>query len=87
MMSPEDLRDEQARMTHVRLVVDATSYRLRFSTMTREESLALIEQARETILELCPRKEEVFDLILRARFMRLLDERAMAAWGVMDSMN
>ena len=87
MVSPEEIQDEQKRMARVRLLVDLTSYRLRYAMMTRDESLETIEQVRDAILELCPDKEEVFELILRPRFMRLLDERAMATWGVMDSIN
>ncbi len=87
MISPEEVRDEQVRMTQVRLLADLTSYRLRYTAMSRQEALAVIEHAREIIVELCPTKGDVFDLILRARFMRLLNERALATWGVMDSIN
>ncbi|MGH7232905.1 MAG: hypothetical protein ACREJU_16340 [Nitrospiraceae bacterium] len=84
---PDEIQDEQKRMSRVRLLVDLTSYRLRYTMMSREDAFEVIEQAREAILELCPHKDDVFDLVLRPRFMRFLDERAMASWDVMDSIN
>jgi hypothetical protein len=87
MLCPDDIQDEQMRMRQVRLLVDRTSYRLRYMAMSREDAMAAIEHAREVIMELCPNKEDVFDLVLRPRFIRFLDERTMAEWGVMDSTN
>ncbi|HJU03964.1 MAG TPA: hypothetical protein VJ692_02350 [Nitrospiraceae bacterium] len=87
MVSPDEIQDEQMRMRQVRLLVDLTSYRLRYGAMSREDAMATIEDAREVIMELCPNKGDVFDLVLRPRFLRFLDERTMAEWGVMDSIN
>ena len=87
MVSPDEIREEQMRMIQVRMLVDSTSYRLRYTSLSREDALDMIEQTREEILVLCPDKGEVFELILRGRFMRLLNERMMVEWGIMDSMN
>jgi len=64
-----------------------TAYRLGHTPLTRKEANALIERTRAEILELFPGKGEVFDLVLRPRFLRILNERALAEWGGMDSVN
>ena len=83
-----EIREEQIRMIKVRILADLTAYRLRHARVNREEGLALIVQARVDILELCPGKAEVFDLVLRPRFMRILDEhspaRGEAAAGLLN---
>lgn len=83
----EQVREEQIRMLRLRLRADLTAYRLGHSPLTRGEALDLIEQARLEIIELFPGKEEVFDLVLRPRFLRILNERALGEWGRMDSVN
>jgi len=82
-----EIRDEQICMIKVRVLADVTAYRLRHADLNRGEGLALVRQAREEILELCPGKGEVFDLVLRPRFLRILDERALAEWGLADAIN
>lgn len=71
-----EIREEQIRMVKVRVLADLAAYRLRHLQLTREAGLALIVETREAILALCPGKGEVFDLVLRPRFLRILDERA-----------
>ena len=66
-------------MLRLRLRADLTTYRLRFKPMSREQALALIERTRDEILELFPGKGDVFDLVLRPRFLRILNERFAAA--------
>jgi len=83
----EQVREEQIRMFRLRLRADLTAYRLGHTPLTREEAFALIERTRAEILELFPEKGEVFDLVLRPRFLRVLNERALAEWGETDSVN
>lgn len=66
-------------MLRLRLRTDLTAYRLRFQTMSRDQALTLIERTRDEILELFPGKGDVFDLVLRSRFLRILNERSAAA--------
>ena len=82
-----EVRDEQIRMIKVRVLADLTAYRLRYASLNREDGLALIVETRQDILALCPGKGDVFDLVLRPRFMRILDERAVAAWGLAAAIN
>ena len=60
-------------MLRLRLRADLTAYRLRFQPMSRKQALQLIERTKEEILELFPGKEDVFDLVLRPRFLRILN--------------
>ena len=87
MSNPQKIREEQIQMMRLRLRVDLTCYRLCTAALTRQQALALIEQTREDILTLFPDKADVFDLVLRPRFMRLINERVMTDWGVLDAMN
>jgi hypothetical protein len=82
-----DLQEEQRRMDRVRLVADVTLYLLATTHLSRVESLSVIEHARTEILRLCPGKEAVFDLVLRPRFLRAVNERALREWGLTDSIN
>ena len=87
MSIPEDLRDEQIRMTRLRVMADLTAHWLKHGRLSRQEGLQLIEDVREAALQLCPDKGDAFDLILRPRFLRILNERALTEWGVTDSFN
>jgi len=79
--------EEQVRMNRLRTTVDVAAYCLRGVSLSRDEALDIIEHTRREVLKLCPGKEKVFDLVLRPRFMRILDERAMMEWGVVDAVN
>ncbi|WP_447972740.1 hypothetical protein [Nitrospira sp. Kam-Ns4a] len=87
MAISQEIREEQIRMLRLRLRVDLTTYRLAHTPLSRQEALALIERTRDEILELFPDKGEVFDLVLRPRFLRILDERALQEWGLADATN
>lgn len=50
MASPAEIREEQIRMLRLRLRVDLTCYRLRFTQLSREEAAELIERTKTEIL-------------------------------------
>jgi len=81
------ITDEQLRMNRLRRVVDVTVYWLEQGSFSHEEALSIIEHARGEILTLCPGKEDVFELVIRPRFQRILNERALSEWGRVDSLN
>ena len=87
MASREDVLQEEIYMMKLRLLVDLTTYRLRYASLSRQEALSLIERTHEHILALFPDKGTVFDLVLRPRFLRILNERALAEWGIAGPMN
>mgnify|MGYP003349529678 FL=1 len=86
-MNQSAVAEEQLRMGRLRRVADVTAYWLEHGVFTHEEALSIIEHARGEILKLCPGKDEVFELILRPRFLRILSERALVEWGRADSSN
>jgi hypothetical protein len=75
MVSRRQIREEQIRMLRLRVRADLTAYRLAQGSLTSGQALELIEQTRAEILALFPGKDDVFDLVLRPRFLRLLNER------------
>ncbi len=83
----EEIREEQIRMIQLRVLVDLAAYRLAHKALAREDALALIERTSNHVLALFPDKGEVFELVLRPRFRRILDERARMEWGVTDAVN
>ena len=87
MNTHRDIVDEQLRMGRLRRVVDITAYWLEQGSFSRDEALSIIEHARGEILKLCPDKEDVFELVLRPRFLRILNERALVQWSAADSVN
>jgi len=87
MATNREILEEQVRMYRLRATVDLAAYFLRGASLSHEEALDVIEHTRREVLRLCPGKEDVFDLVLRPRFIRILDERAMREWGVSDGVN
>jgi len=87
MASDLEIVEEQVRMNRLRATVDVAAFCLRGVSLSREEATDVIEHTRREVLKLCPGKEDVFDLVLRPRFIRILDERAMTEWGVLDAEN
>jgi hypothetical protein len=86
-MDRTELQEEQRRMDRVRRVADVTAFLLARTPLSRVETLHVIDHARNEILRLCPGKEEVFDLVLRPRFLRAVNERTLREWGLKDSVN
>jgi hypothetical protein len=86
-MDRTEFQEEQRRIDRVRRVADVTLYLLARTPLSRVESLGVIDHARSEILRLCPGKDEVFDLVLRPRFLRAVNERALREWGVNGSVN
>jgi hypothetical protein len=86
-MDPTEIQEEQQRIDRIRRVADVTLYLLAKTPLSRSDSLSVIEHARSEILRLCPGQEEVFDLVLRPRFLRAVNERVLRKWGLNDAVN
>lgn len=54
--------------------------------ITLEEALTQIEKVKEFVLSLFPDKEQTFELILRPRFMRIINERFLKNKEFKDEM-
>jgi len=75
-MSKQDdaLREENRKMRFLRLIVDATAARLRQGDLSPIEALTLMSETKKAVLHLFPDKEDVYDLIYKPRFERILKE-------------
>jgi hypothetical protein len=81
MSTNEDMAREDGTMLRLRYWVDLTMSRLRHRVTSREEGTLLVDEVRSQILQMCPDKAHVFDLVLYPRFQRVLDEREMSGWA------
>lgn len=69
------LADEERRMRRLRLLVDVTATVLRHRPISRSEASQAVEALRARVLALFPDKGDVFELIYRPRFQRLIENR------------
>ena len=70
------LQEEQDRVRRMRLLVDVTAQVLsEDETLTFCEALRLIEAARTAVLRLFPDKDDTFNLVIRPRLERIVNER------------
>lgn len=76
MPTQEELADEARRILRVRTIVDVTSGLIMQTGLRRGEAEALVELARQKVLELFPGREETFAIVYARRFQRLVDEFA-----------
>jgi hypothetical protein len=73
---PEALIDEQKRLRRLRLVVDLTASVLsQEPALTLEDAWDLIRRAETAVINLFPGSHRQFDLLIRPRLTRILDER------------
>ena len=71
-----DMRhEEEHKMRRLRHIVDATALVIAQGDISVLEACALARLARRQALTLFPDKENVFDLIYRPRFARIISER------------
>lgn len=75
MVDPQQLEQEQRKMRLLRTIVDLTSAILRQGNLSVPEAIELIKATRKSVLQLFPGKEDVYDLIYRPRFERIIHER------------
>jgi hypothetical protein len=75
MIDPQQLAEEQSKMRILRAIVDLTAAILRQGNLTVPEAIELIKATKKGVLQLFPDKEDVYDLIYRPRFERMIQER------------
>jgi hypothetical protein len=73
--SADELREEERKMRKLMRLVDFTTLVIAQGNVSLLEACALIRLTRERVLAMFPEKEEVFDLIYRPRFARIIRER------------
>lgn len=81
MPTKEDIDEENKKIRHLRILVDLTSNIILQTDLPLSEAYKLIEGTRRLAVILFPGKEEVYDLIYKPRFMRLLSQRYLIPGG------
>ncbi len=74
-MIDEFIKKEEENMKMLRYMVDITQAILMQSELTLPEAYRLLESTRESVLELFPDKEGVYNLIYTPRFRRIIAEK------------
>ena len=74
MATHEEIRDEERRARHVRLIADYTCAIIMQTQMAPREAETLIGAARSGILALFPGREETYELLYAPRFRRVVEE-------------
>ena len=69
------IEEEKRRYRRLQFLMDLTLSTIAQSRMSYEETLQLIQSARQAALRLFPGKEEAFEMIYMSRFRRLVSEK------------
>ncbi len=75
MIDPVELREEQRKMRYLKMIIDLTSAILRQGNLSIPEAIQLVNATKKSVLQLFPDKEDVYNLIYRPRFERIIKER------------
>lgn len=79
MTAPEALLDEQKRLRRLRFVVDLTASVLyQEPELTYDDAVDWIERTEKAVTALFPGSETTFDLLIRPRLNRIVEERFSA---------
>jgi hypothetical protein len=70
-----EVREENRRIRFLRFLVDLSIVSIQQGDLSIEEALKLVEDVKQAGCNLFPGKEEVFELIYRPRFQRVIHER------------
>jgi hypothetical protein len=76
-MKEEDnqIKEENRKIRYLRFLVDFSILSIQQDDLLFEEASGLVEDVKRAACGLFPGKEEVFELIYRPRFNRVLEER------------
>lgn len=73
--TPENVEQENNKLRHLQFVVDLTTITIQTSTLSVPEMIELVHQTKRIALKLFPEKLDVYNLIYKPRFERLINER------------
>ena len=76
-MRPEEshINEENRKIRYLRFLVDLSILSIQQDDLLLEEALERVEDVKRAACSLFPGKEEIFELIYRPRFNRVLEER------------
>jgi len=77
----DPIKEEEKRMRWLRIIMDINQAVLMQSKLTLREAFDVLHSTRQAALVLFPDKGDVYDLIYRPRFMRIIRERFVITGG------
>lgn len=75
MPNEEEIAEENQRIRHLRFLVDFSLQLIMQGDLSRDAAIRVVEGVKCHACRLFPGKEEIFELIYRPRFMRVIDEK------------
>jgi hypothetical protein len=75
VMDEKEIKEENRKIRYLRFLVDFSILSIQQDELFLEEALELVEDVKRAACALFPGKEETFELIYRARFNRVIQER------------
>ena len=84
MPTKEEIEEENKKIHHLRFVIDLTANIIMQTNISLYEAYKMIEGTRRLAITLFPGKSEVYDLVYKPRFRRLLSERYIIPGGKTD---
>ena len=77
MINKQEILEEDNRIERLKLIVDSAAYKLQHSVLTWDDARRVVEDTKGLALELFPDKEDLFDLIYKPRFYRIIESRSL----------
>jgi len=78
----ELIKEEEKRLRRLRLLVNLAQGVLMQADLTLREAFEIMRNTRQAAVALFPDKGDVFDLVYRPRFMRIIRERFVIPGGM-----
>lgn len=75
MPTTEEIKQEDKKLRYLKLMVDFNMAVIAQTRMPIEEARKIVASVKEFAVRLFPEKEDVFDMVYRARFKRLINEK------------
>ena len=75
MAEKSQAKEENRKIRYLRFLVDLSILSIQQDDLLLEEAVERVEDVKRATCSLFPGKEEVFELIYRPRFNRVLEER------------
>ncbi|HEY3130653.1 MAG TPA: hypothetical protein VGL91_14440 [Acidobacteriota bacterium] len=76
MSTPQEIVEERKKLRRLTFLVDlTTSILYQDPDLTLSQAINLVQNTEKAILRMFPDKQSTYDLILRPRFERILNER------------
>ena len=75
MEEKSQTKEENRKIRYLRFLVDLSILSIQQDDLLLEEALERVEDVKRAACSLFPGKEEVFELIYRPRFNRVIEER------------